>query len=116
MLVEWLVYWILSAIALLIVSWIVPGFRIAGLGTALFSVLVIGLLNVTAGVALKVITFPLSFLTFGLFLLVINALILLIASKVVPGFSIRGFFAAFWGALVLALVGVVFRGLGPTIW
>lgn len=113
---ELLVYWLLCALALLIVSWIVPGFTVSGLRTALICVLVIGLLNSTLGLLLKVVTFPLSILTFGLFLLVINALILLLTSKLIPGFRIRGFFPAFWGALVLALVGVVIRGLGPTIW
>ena len=106
-----LLHWILSAIALLIVSRIVPGFHIAGFLPALIASLVIGLLNATFGLLLKIITFPLSILTLGIFLLVINGLMILLASAVVPGFSVRGFVPAFWGAVVLALLGMVIRAV-----
>ena len=69
----------------------------------------IGLLNATLGFFLKIITFPLSVLTLGLFLLVINGLMILLASSIVRGFHVRGFFPAFWGAVVLALLGMVIR-------
>jgi putative membrane protein len=69
-------HWILSAIALLIVSHFVPGFIVRGLIPALIAAVVIGLLNATVGLLLKIITFPLSILTLGIFLLVINGLIL----------------------------------------
>ena len=65
-----LVQWLLYAIALMLVSKIVPGFQVAGLWPALIAALVIGLLNATVGLVLKVLTFPLSILTLGLFLLV----------------------------------------------
>ncbi len=106
-----LLQWILSAIALLIVSRIVPGFQVAGLLPALIAALVIGLLNATVGFLLKIITFPLSILTLGLFLLVINGIMLLVASGLVPGFHIYGFAPAFWGAVVLALLGMLIRAV-----
>jgi putative membrane protein len=106
-----LVQWVLYAIALLVVSHIVPGFRVDGLGPAMIAALVIGLLNATIGFFLKIITFPLSIITLGLFLLVINGLMILMASNLVRGFRVYGFFPAFWGAVVLALLGIVIRSV-----
>ncbi len=107
-----LVQWFLYAVALLIISKIVPGFHVAGLWPALIASLVIGLLNATVGLFLKIITFPLSIITLGLFLLVIiNGLMILLASHIVRGFTVRGFGPAFWGAVVLALLGMVIRAV-----
>jgi len=106
--VRLLVQWLLSAVALLAVSYLVPGFEVDGLGPALVAVLVIGLLNATVGFFLKIVTFPVSILTLGLFLLVINGLL---ASSIVRGFHVRGFGAAFWGAVVLALLGILIRAI-----
>jgi len=106
-----LLHWILSAIALLIVSRLVSGFEVHGLGPALIAALVIGLLNATVGLLLKIITFPLTILTLGLFLLVINGIMILLASSVVPGFRVYGMVPAFWGAVVLAILGMLFRAV-----
>ena len=106
-----LLHWLLSAIALLIVSRLVPGFVVTGVVPALIAAVVIGLLNATVGLLLKIITFPLSILTLGLFLLVINGLMILLASGVVPGFKVYGIVPAFWGAVVLAILGMLFRAV-----
>ena len=106
-----LLQWLLSAVALLVVSNLVPGFDVRGLGPALIAALVIGLLNATVGFVLKVITFPISILTLGIFLLVINGLMILLASNIVHGFHVRGFVPAFWGAVVLALLGMLIRAV-----
>jgi putative membrane protein len=106
-----LVQWVLYAVALLIVSRVVPGFTVTGLWPALIAALVIGLLNATLGFFLKVITFPLSVITLGLFMLVINGLMIMLASGVAPGFHVRGFVPAFWGAVVLALLGMLIRAV-----
>lgn len=106
-----LLHWLLSAIALLIVSRLVPGFVVTGIGPALIAALVIGLLNATVGLVLKIITFPISILTLGLFLLVINGIMILVASAFVPGFRVYGMIPAFWGAVVLAILGVIFRAI-----
>ena len=103
--------WLLYAIALMIVSRIVPGFTVTGLWPAMIASLVIGLLNATVGFFLKIVTFPLSILTLGVFLLVINGLMILLASNIVRGFYVSGFVPAFWGAVVLALLGMVIRGV-----
>jgi putative membrane protein len=106
-----LLHWILSAIALLLVSHLVPGFHVRGLVPALIAAVVIGLLNATVGLFLKIITFPLSILTLGIFLLVINGVMILVASKIVPGFIVYGLGPAFWGAVVLALLGMLIRAV-----
>ncbi len=107
--VHLLVLWLLSALALLLVAHIVPGFEIASFGSALIAALVVGFLNATLGLLLKVLTLPLSLLTLGIFFFVVNAIILLVASAMVPGFHIRGFFAAFLGAIVLTLIHLALR-------
>ena len=103
--------WLLSAVALLIVSHVVTGFQVDTLGTALIAALVFGLLNATIGLLLKLVTLPVVILTFGIFLLVVNAVVLELASGFVPGFHIRSFGAAFWGAAVLAVIQMLFRFL-----
>ena len=104
-----IVHWILSAVCLLIVANLVPGFFVHGLKAALIAALVIGVVNATMGLILKVLTLPLTILTFGLFLLVINALMLMFASNFVSGFHVRGFVPAFWGALALSLLNMAIR-------
>jgi putative membrane protein len=105
--------WLLSAVALLLVSRLVPGFRIDSFATALIAALVFGFLNATLGLLLKLVSLPLILLTMGIFLVVVNAVVLEVASGFVPGFHIYSFSAAFWGALALALVQMLFRFLLP---
>ena len=106
-----LVQWLLSALALLAVTYLVPGFRVVSLPSALIAVVVIGFLNMTLGILLKAITFPFAILTLGLFFLVINAIMLIIASKITPGLHIDSFGAAFIGAVVLAIVHLIIDAL-----
>ena len=103
--------WIISAISILIVGHVIPGFDVQSFGSALIAAIVIGLINATIGLFLKIITFPLSILTFGIFLLVINALMLMFASSLLEGFTITGFWPAFFGAIVLAIVNMLIRSL-----
>jgi putative membrane protein len=103
-----LLQWVVNAVALILVSKIVPGFEVATVGTALIAVLVIGLLNATLGLLLKILTLPLGILTLGLFFLVINAFILKLSSGVVRGFAVRNWGAAIIGAVVLALLHMLF--------
>ncbi len=106
-----LLNWVLSALALWLVARLVPGFHVNGWLAALIAALVIGFVNATLGVFLKIITFPLVLLTLGVFWLVINAAMIELASAIVPGFHVDSFGAAFVGAIVLALVNMLFRSL-----
>jgi len=106
-----LINWLISALSLVIVANIIPGFQLSGFGSALIAAIAIGFVNGTLGFFLKVVTFPLTILTLGLFWLIINALMLKLASALVPGFRINGFLPAFFGAIVLTLVNMLLRGL-----
>jgi putative membrane protein len=109
-----LLHWILNAVALLIVAHLVDGFIITNVISALVAVIVIGLFNATLGLFLKIITLPLGILSFGLFFLVINAVVLWFSSKFVPGFAVTTFKAAFLGALALAILHLLFGFLGSS--
>jgi putative membrane protein len=99
------------SLSLLIVSYVVPGFFVTGLGPALIASLIFGFLNATLGLVLKILTFPFTILTFGLFWFVINAIILEITSTFVRGFFIRSFFSALIGAIALTLVNMLLKAL-----
>ena len=107
-----LLHWVLNAVALLIVAHFVDGFEVNGFISALIAVIVIGLFNATLGLFLKVITLPIGILSFGIFFLVINAIMLWFSSKFVPGFAVTTFKAAFLGALALALIHMLFGFIG----
>jgi putative membrane protein len=102
--VRLLLHWILTAIAVWIVARVVPGISVSGPTAALIAALVIGLINATLGLLLKILTFPLTLLTLGLFWFVINALMLELAAAFVRGFYVRNFVAAFIGAILLSIV------------
>ena len=106
-----LAHWVLSALCILVVARFVPGFFVRGFGTALIAAVVIGLVNGTIGVFLKFVTLPLTILTFGIFWLLINALMLKFAALFVPGFEVRGLWPAFWGGLILSVLNMTIRQL-----
>lgn len=106
-----LLNWVLSAVAVWVMAQIVPGIHVNGATAALIAALVIGFINATLGLVLKILTFPLTLLTLGLFWLVINGVMLEVASAFVPGFQVRGFLPAFIGAIVLSLVNMVLKAI-----
>jgi len=111
-----LLNWLLSAVALLIVAHLVPGFRVEGFEAALIAAVVIGLINATLGLILKIITLPLTLLTLGVFWWVVNAFMLMLASRMLaPNFMVSGFLAAFLGAVVLSLVNMVLRKVADDV-
>lgn len=108
-----LVHWFLSAVAVWLVSLVVPGFMVANLRAALIAAVVVGLANATIGLFLKIVTFPLTVMTLGLVWLIINGAMLLLAAQFVPGFAIAGFIPAFFGAIVLSVINMILRALFP---
>jgi putative membrane protein len=106
-----LIHWFISAASLMIVAYLFPGIEVHGFGTALIAPIVIGFINATIGFIFKLLTLPLSLLTFGFFWLVINALMLLLAASLVPGFVIHGFWSAFFGAIVLSIASTILGAL-----
>ncbi len=99
-----LIRWLINAISLVIVAQFVNGFRLSGFGAALIAAVVIGFVNATLGTILKILTFPLTVLTLGLFLIVINAIMLKTAAFFTPGFAVATWKAAFIGAILLSLI------------
>ncbi len=102
-----LVKWLLSAAALLAVAYLYSGVEIRGFGAALIAALVIGLFNLVLRPVLVVLTLPVTVLTLGLFLFVINAVLFWAAAGVLEGFHVRGFGAAMLGSLIYSALGVV---------
>ncbi|WP_263419382.1 phage holin family protein [Terriglobus albidus] len=103
-----LIEWLLNALALVITAYVVPDFEVDGFGPAVIGALVVGLLNVTLGWLLSIFTFPLVWLLPRLMMVLIDAVVLYVAAKLVPGFRIKSFLAAFIGAIVLVLIHIVF--------
>jgi len=104
--------WLVSALVLLGVSYVVPGFNVQGFVPALFVALGLGLFNGVAKPILWLLTLPLNFLTLGLFTFVINALGLWLIAVLVPGFTISGFGAALVAALLIAVANTTVGLLG----
>jgi len=104
--VEFATHIVFSAFLIAVVGRIVSGVEVEDAFAAVVAALVLGIANAVARPLLVVLTFPLTLLTMGLFLLVVNALVLWLVSAVVPGFRVSGFGSAFVGALVLSLLNL----------
>lgn len=102
-----LVHWVVSAAALLFTSKIIPGFRVASFGSALWAAVVIGVANILIWPVLIFLTLPINILTLGLFTFVVNGAVLMICAALIKGFEIKGWLSAIFGAIVLSLVGTV---------
>lgn len=110
---RFLVHWLVDAAALYLTARLVPGIRVEGVWTLLLAALVIGLINAVVKPVLVVLTFPITLLTLGIFYLVLNALLFGLAAAVTPGFGLSGFGAAFLGAIVLSVVGMILHAVVP---
>ncbi len=96
-----------NMLAVLIVARVVPGISVTGYGPAFFAGLAIAVINTVLRPILQILALPASILTLGFFALVVNALLFWLASTFVPGFTVSGFWPAFWGAIVFWLVSLI---------
>ncbi len=101
---------IITALGVMLAANVVPGIAVSGFWTAVLVAIVFGILNVAVGLPLKVLTLPLTILTFGFFLLAINALVFWLASFI-KGFEVAGFWPAFWGALIVTIFSLAAKRL-----
>ncbi len=108
---HWIIHWILSGIALLIVANVVPGIQVDSFGSALIAALVIGFVSATVGLVLKIILLPFILLTLGLVYFLINGIMLKLASAFVPGFRVYGFLPAVLGSILLTVVDYLLNRL-----
>ena len=100
---------LLNALVFLLLSHVLPGFFVEGWPAAIIASLVLGLVNATVGLVLKILTFPLIILTFGLFSFVVNAIVILLVAALVPGVSINGFWPALIAAIVISAVNLFWK-------
>jgi putative membrane protein len=107
----WLLHWLLSGVALLVVSAILPGIQVSGFGAALIAALVIGLVSATIGLLLKLVLLPFIILSLGVVYFLINGLMLKLASEFVPGFRVNGCLTAVFGSIMLTIVDYVLNRL-----
>lgn len=105
-----LIHWVVTALLLVLIANVMPGFVIQDFGVAMVVALLLGLVNVTIKPVVTLLTLPLNIVTLGLFSLVINALMMALVAWFVPGFAISNFWAAFVGALLLALASALING------
>jgi putative membrane protein len=103
-----LFHWLIATVAILIAAYIVPGTSVTLTG-ALIAAVVLGALNLFIRPILLILTFPITILTLGFFSLVINALLVMLSSAIVPGFVVTGFWTALFFALVLSIINWVFH-------
>lgn len=107
--VTMIIHWFVSAFALWLTALLVPGFRLKNFGSALIASIIIGLANIFIGPVLHFLAFPITFLTFGLFVFVINAVILRICAGILRDFEITNWLSAIFGAMILAFFNALFR-------
>jgi putative membrane protein len=99
--------WIVNAAALLLVAYLYPGVTVEGFGAALIAALVLGLVNAVLRPLLIILTLPVTLLTLGLFIFVINALLFWFVAEIVHGFRVTGFGAALVGSILYSLITLV---------
>lgn len=106
-----LLKWIILALSIMFVGWIIPGISISSFFTALIAAIAIALVNVFIKPVLIFLTLPINILTLGIFILVINAVLFMFVAYLVPGVEIDGFWSAFLGAIVLSILAIAISWL-----
>lgn len=104
--------WVSYSFAIMLIAWIIPGISVSSFWAALLVVIVIGLINIFVRPILTFITFPINFLTLGLFTFVLNALLFMFAGYVAPGFSVNGFWSALLGSLLMSVFSIPINKIG----
>ncbi len=108
-----IVNWLITTAAILISAYFLPGVVVRSLGAALITALVLGLINAIIRPVLVILTFPITIVTLGLFIFVLNALLVLLTSAIVPGFEVRGFLWALLFSLVFSIVSFLLHRIIP---
>ena len=106
-----LLRWLVLTVAIMFTAYVIKGIQVSGFVSAFFTAAMLGILNAFFRPVLIILTLPINILTLGLFTFVINALLLLMASGVISGFAVSGFWAAVFGSLLISLVSWVLNSL-----
>lgn len=102
-----LLYWAIMSFSLWLASRVFKGLKFTGAGALIISALLLGFVNAIIRPLVIFLTLPLTLVTFGLFLLVINALMILLVARIVSGFTVSGFWTAFFGGIFISIVNLV---------
>jgi putative membrane protein len=105
--VRLLLLWLINALALLAVPYLIPSVRVDSIYAALLTAVVLGLVNTIIRPVLVVLTLPITVVTLGLFILVVNALLFWFVASFIEGFQVTGFWSAFWGALAYSIISTL---------
>lgn len=97
---------LLFSLAIVFISWILPGIDVDNFLAAMLACIVIALINTFVKPFLEIITLPVNYITLGLFSLILNALLLMLAGFVTPGFEVEGFFSALFGSIILSFAAI----------
>jgi putative membrane protein len=108
-----LLLWILNALALLAVTWLLPSIQLSGFGSALIAALGLGFINTLVRPVLALLTLPITVLTLGIFYLVLNGLLFWFAAALLPGFHVEGFVSALIGAVLYGVIAWALSALIP---
>ena len=109
-----IIKWLITTLAILVSAYVVPGVMVSGIWTALWLALFLGLFNVSLKPILIVLTLPINILTFGLFIFIINTLLILLASTIVKGFELSGFLNALTFSIILSFISYLLNNLIKT--
>ncbi len=109
-----LINWVISAFAILVAAYILPGVTVSSFTSALVAAVVLGIINAVIKPILVILTLPINVLTLGLFTFVINALLIILVANLVPGFKVAGFWWALLFSIVLSLINSFLSGLGKS--
>ena len=102
-----LINWIISALTIIVTAYLLPGVTVGGFTTALVVAVVLGAINIFIKPILIILTLPINILSLGLFTFVINAVIIILVSKIVPGFKVDGFISALLFSIILSVINAV---------
>ena len=107
-----LLRWVLFALAIMFIAWLLPGISVSSIWSALIVTVIIALINMLIRPIVNFITLPLNILTVGLFSFITNALLFMLAGYLSPGFEIDGFWSALLGSIILSIFGVYINKIG----
>ncbi len=108
-----LLRWFLYSLIILFIAWLIPGISVTGIGSALIAIVIIGLINAVLKPLVYLITLPINILTLGLFSLIINAFLFMLAGWLTPGFTVEGFWSALLGSLILSVLSIPINKIDP---
>ncbi len=102
-----LLRWLLFTLAIMFTAWLVPGIGVENFQSAMLVTVIMALINIFVRPLIVLITLPINILTLGIFTLIINALLFMLAGYLAPGFEVDGFISAFLGSVVLSFLGLI---------